>query len=390
MAERHSPSLSAAIFNEIAARKSICIALAAYSPIINAEVLDSAGFPGSNDGIGIEGLMGSPFRKGPAGGVVAKQVLFDFGRTFYNVETAKHEAESASQNTRITIYQVKQLTLQLYYECTKYRTLQDVWGHLSNESAVITKEAQHFVNTGQVSIVDRYLSRAETERAITAHAFFSQQLEHTIRELSILTGIPSHTFTCPRIPREIPHSLNPYTPIDQSPILSRAIADAKAAKAKLKMEKAGFMPKIVALASVGNVHHTEHVKRSEYSLGVGLIVPLFNLEVDGRIKRASAIAAAKNEEVCAQKLFLEEENSKYDRIIHSYEERLKHLYFELNLAQKAYTVAKKRYFTLEGNLIDLRDAFRNLSRVEADLEDTRTILLQAKGSKALLNGSSID
>jgi hypothetical protein len=38
-------------------------------------------------------------------------------------------------------------------------------------------------------------------------------------------------------------------------------------------------------------------------------------------------------------------------------------------------------------LIDLREAFRNIARVESEIEITRTRLLQSKGSKALLNGS---
>ncbi len=44
---------------------------------------------------------------------------------------------------------------------------------LTHESGIITKEAQHFVDTGQVSIVDKYLSKAQTEEAQTAQAFFA-------------------------------------------------------------------------------------------------------------------------------------------------------------------------------------------------------------------------
>lgn len=391
MAEMHSPSLSVAEFNEIAAIKSIDVARAPYFPLINAETLVSSGFPGSESALGITGLIGSPFRKGAAGGAVAEQIIFDFGRTYFNVEAAKHEAESSHQTTRVTAYQVKQLTLQIYYECTKFRTLRDVWAGLSKKSAVITKEAQHFVNTGQVSIVDRYLSRAETEEALTAKAFFGEQMERATRELAILMGVPSNTFTCPRTPNALTPSLDPNTPMNQSPFLWRAAAEANAAQARVMKEKSGLMPKIVAMSSVGDVEDT-HLRKNPhqpYSAGLGIVIPLFDYEVNSKIKRAAALAMAKNQEINAQKLFLEEENAKYDRLIYSSEVRLKHLSIELKIARKAFKVAKDRYFTLEGNLIDLRDAFRNLMRVETDVENTRALVLQAKGSKALLNGSSI-
>ncbi len=65
------------------------------------------------------------------------------------------------------------------------------------------------------------------------------------------------------------------------------------------------------------------------------------------------------------------------------------LMYEFDLAIKAFNVAKKRYFSFEGELIDLREAFRNLARVETEIQETRTRLLQASGSKALLNGSTV-
>lgn len=386
LAELNSPLLSAAKFREIAARKSIDIACADYFPVINAEAIDSTGFPGSSGELGEAGLMGSPFRKGLTGGVEVQQTIVDFGRTHYNVEAANYESMATTENTKVTTYQVKQLALQIYYQCAEFRTLRDTWANLSQESAIITKEVQHFVNTGQVSIVDRYLSKAETAQALTAKAFFAEQLDQATNELSVLMGIPTTAFSCPRLPKELTQSLNPNTSSEHSPLLWRAVADANVAQAKLGREKAGLLPKIVAIASAGAMQETHDVNIANYSVGVGVIVPLLDLKVRGNIQRATALSFAKRREVAAEKLYLDETDAKYDRIIYSTEIRLQHLNEELQLARKAFEVAKERYFTLEGNLIDLREAFRNLSRVETDIENTRTQLLLAKGSKALLNG----
>ena len=74
----------------------------------------------------------------------------------------------------------------------------DIWAELAKDSAMITKEAQHFVDTGQVSIVDRYLSKAQTEEARTAKAFFAERLKKSEQELAAAMVTPVN-FSCPSI-----------------------------------------------------------------------------------------------------------------------------------------------------------------------------------------------
>ena len=137
---------------------------------------------------------------------------------------------------RITLYQVKLLALQTYYECAFNRTQSEIWGTLVGESGLITKEACHFVDTGQVSIVDRYLSSAQTEEARTAQTFYLERLRKSIGELAVIMGVPEDGFTCPKLPDELTASLDPNTGIEYSPILKRAIAGAKAARARLRTD----------------------------------------------------------------------------------------------------------------------------------------------------------
>ena len=141
LSEVNSPSLSASRFHELAARKSIDIARANYFPTLNAEAIDSTGFSGSSGLLGVGGLMGSPYRSGISGGLVAQQTIWDFGRTYYDVEASKRQAELSKQDTRVTLYQVKQLALEIYYECAFFRSQRDIWAELSHHSAMITKRA---------------------------------------------------------------------------------------------------------------------------------------------------------------------------------------------------------------------------------------------------------
>lgn len=387
LTEVNSPQLSADRFREIAANKTVDIARANYFPTLSFEALDTTGFPGSSTGTGVTGLMDSPFRKGLAAGLVAEQVVYDFGRTYYDVEASKHASEYTKQNTRVTIYQIKQLALQTFYECTFFRTQQNKWGRLEKESSIITKEAQHFVDTGQRSIVDRYLSKAQTEEAQTAQAFYTSRLKESVHRLAVIMAIPEDGFTCPMLPHELTSSLNPNMGYESSPLLARAILAKKVAQSRLKQEKSRFYPKIVAVASAGEMASPRLVQRKDYSAGIGVVLPIIDFRTTGEIQRAKAVASAKEQEVEAQKQYLGEMDAKYDEVIKSSEVRLEHLKYEYELATKAFTAAKKRYFSLEGDLIDLREAWRNLVRVEVEVDQTRTQYLQASGSKALLNGS---
>ena len=99
--------------------------------------------------------------------------------------------------------------------------------------------------------------------------------------------------------------------------------------------------------------------------------------------KAKAVACASEEEVEAQKQYLDETNGKYDEIIKSAQVKLEHLNKETILANKAFKTAKQRYFSLEGDLIDLREAFRNIARVQAEVNETQTQLLQARGSESI-------
>lgn len=388
LTEVNSPQISADKFRELVAQKSVDVAKANYFPSLSFEAIDSTGFPGSSAATGITGLMDSPYRSGLAGGLVAKQVVWDFGRTYYDVEATKHETEIAKQNTRVTLYQIKQLALVTYFDCTFFHTQQDTWKLLAEESGVITKEAEHFVNTGQRSIVDRYLSKAETEEAQTAQAFYAERLKKSVERLATIMNVGIDHFSCPALPGQLSASLNPNTGFDSSPFLVRALIGKKVAEARLKQERSKFLPKIIAVASAGEMARARLVSKNQYAAGIGIEWPIVDLRSSAEIQRAKEAEYASRQEIESQKQILGEENAKYDEIIRSSQVRLQHLGNEYSLAIKAFKEAKKRYFSLEGTLIDLREAWRNLARVETEVNQTRTQLLQASGSKALLNGGA--
>src|SRR5579862_2839064 len=138
-AEAASPDLKAAIQREQAAEENIRIFKSLYYPSLNAEAIDSFGFPGSSRDLGISGLMGSPYRKGPAAGMSADLDLIDFGR-HYSVEAAQRELDAVRARTQIVRYQVDQRALQIFLDASRFRGQSEASEVIANEIGRVEKE----------------------------------------------------------------------------------------------------------------------------------------------------------------------------------------------------------------------------------------------------------
>lgn len=385
LADKNSNFLSEAKLHEIVAEKNISIARADYFPTVDAQAIESTGFPASNNLLGVSGIMGSPYRSGVAGGAVVQQTLFDFGRRSHAVKEARYNALYSKETTKLTQYEVETMALEAFYDCENDRTQRDTWRQLKKESAIITKEATHFVRTGQQSIVDGYLSQAQTEKAKTAQEFYSSRLKESMNELAIIMGVSKNSFSCPILTEKLlkPFSIN--SPINQTVIVMRAMSKSEASEQNVSRVKADYYPKIIAEGSVGGMQKSRLVPINDYALGIGLSVPIFDMGRHEKLEKAEAQSAADQENVDAKKQYLQEANKKYDEVIDSSRVKLKYLSKELDLANKAFNTAKRRYFSLQGTLVDLREAFDNLARTQTEINNTRTQLLKADGAKTLLN-----
>jgi outer membrane protein len=387
-AEQNSPSLKAARSKEKAAHEGVGVARSAYAPSIAAEGLDSWGFPGSSGALGIGGLMGSPYRSGTAAGLAATDTLFDFGRTESSVRTAEKNEELQREGFEVDRYAVDLDVLRTFYSCSRFRSEHEVWDGLHDETEIVAKEVVKYVATGQRSIVDKYLAQAQVEEARTNRNYFKSRMNSTVQRLALLTGSKEADLSCPAGPGTA-ESVPLYPTGAVNPYVLRSQTEVEAAENRLAEQKADFLPKIVGVASVGGMDGVRLVNRTDYSGGLGIILPLFDgLGTVHRVGEARAALEAKTQELGAVRLETDELNARYDEIIDASKARIEHLEREQKLAEEGFSVAKNRYFKFQGTLVDLRDALRNLGRIETDMRDTQANLLEAEGSKALLNGSS--
>jgi outer membrane protein len=377
-ADVYSPELKAAASRESQAKSRIGISKSAYLPDVQLEAIDSTGFPGSTSALGVTGLVGSPFRSGFSAGAVLTQNIFDFGRTHYGVKAAESDLKSQEFSTQISRFQTEQNLIAAFVDCSLNRSQQEAWEELSRDTELVSREVDRFVNTGQRSIVDRYLARAQKEQATTNTLDYTAREQVAITRVTLLTGMTS-AFICPSLNGSSSSLLLKYSAQGENPFLQYAQTRVSAAENRLKRTQSENLPEVVGMASAGYLQNTHLVESQDYSLGVGIVFPLFQ---GFRIKNEVDEAASKLQE---QDFLVESSRLELENINAQYDEKLN---IEIENAVTAFNVAKKRYLGFQGTLVDVRDALTNLARVKGDLNEAKATFFEYQFLKTTLNHQS--
>ena len=376
--------LSSKMSEKIAELKT-ALADTGYMPDINAEAIDSTGFSGSTGLLGVGGIMGSPYRSGYGYGLVATQPIFDFGKTSRLRASAEALAAAARKDTELVRVDVMRGAIDAYVQCALAQSEIENWSAINQESGVLAREISKYVSTGQRSVVEDSLARGQHDEASRTQATFEKRLEVMKRRLAILTGWPTEKVACRPI-EEVAAKAPDESPGSPTVIL-KAEAQLRLSEADLRAARAGYLPRIVGLASVGNVEDARVVQKTQYALGVGVIIPLFdsgrtNVEVD----RAKVSIEKSSHDLKAAHQEIDSSNAQYDDQIQAAETELEFLKVDLGDAEKALQQAKKRYANMSGTLVDLRESVRNLSKVKAEISEYRAQLVRMTWLKAIVNG----
>ena len=172
-AEQASPELKAALDREQQARDTVGIRQSFYYPTVAFEAIDSVGFPGSSGALGIGGLVGSPYRSGPAAGLVANLSLFDRNR-HYSVQAGQQELKAVQEQTAVARFQLDQEALQIFFEAARFRGQEEAAQAAVTAITDVAHEVERFVRTGQRSVVERLLVQDQTTEAQMAAAAYHE------------------------------------------------------------------------------------------------------------------------------------------------------------------------------------------------------------------------
>lgn len=390
LVSKTSPKIREARSGSDAAKESVGVARAGYFPEFNFEAVDSSGFPGSSGVVSPGGLMNSPYRSGYAYGLVLRGNLLDFGRTSAEVDAARGELGVRESEVSLADYETKIEAAKAFFECSLYRSQRDVWTEIRKESEIIAEEVARFVKTGQRSVVEKYLADAQTEEALTSEASFAERFSGSLQKIAILTRMPAGR-ACRVLPSSevaITRDFPAVRSEGMNPFVERVESRLKSAAARLDRAKAGHLPRLVGTASFGEMQSSRLVAEKDYSVAIGLIVPLFDgLRTTSEVGRAGAEVVQREYEKDTVRQKMDILIAELDTSIRSSRARSDHLLRELELAQKGFAIAKQRYFSHQGTLLDIRESLRNLIRARIQINEANAEFFVSSASKAFLNGA---
>ncbi|MCP5513424.1 MAG: TolC family protein [Leptospiraceae bacterium] len=387
--EEVDPAIAASRFKTLAAKASTEKSKSAYYPKVDLQSLIPVpgGMPGSYGEIGVRGVMVSPFHTGNSIGLLASYTLFDFGRTKNAVKSAEQDEISKKEEAKITRINTVQNTLHVYYDCIKYKSLADTWTEKLKRLKFLQGEVGKFVSTGQRSIVDTYLMKSHVEKIQTQLKVFEENLESSEQNLSLLLEIPREQLVLPELEKLHEAADQEEVDISNSPFVKKAESDLLVSKSKLDVAKAGAMPEIKSMGSVGDFDQGRTAPKQNWAVGFGINVPIFEgFKVKKDIEEAEALMSEKQKELEATRKHILETNIKLNKAIENSRIQITHLTEELKIAEEGYRAANGRYANFQGTLLDLRETIINLYRVKSEMIDAKVRLSLYQNVHNLVNG----
>ena len=396
LAEKYSPLVKAAVSREEESREFSREADSGFYPSVGLDAVESSGFPGSASGFGTSGLnsfpglVASPYRKGEAAGAYAKWDLVDLS-VWHQSSSAHYAYDASRERTKFEAELVDQQALNVYLEASRLRGDRDAWKKLEDELTGIRDTVKRFVRNGQYSEVQGLLIEDQLADASLRAGDFDLQYQADLQRLALLTGMESQSLSCPA-PSALPDagSLALAAP-GKSPLVTQAEFETKSANETAAKYSAENLPVLEVAGSAGYLSETRLEQAQDYSVFVGISLPLFEgFRIDAQEKAARAEAEARKAEISLDQLTVDDLNIKYAEEVEATTEELRVLAEEQEKTAKAALLAKQRYLSFLGPLSDLQQALKDMVNLDIQSAEAKTRLLRAAESKYLLNGGTVE
>ncbi|MGZ3805575.1 MAG: TolC family protein [Pseudobdellovibrionaceae bacterium] len=386
-ASKISPSLRLDEDLQKAAKEEIRIKESRYYPHLNVAAVASTGNPGAFSLMDVDSDLSSTNRVGVGGALILKQIIWDFGRTSQAVRSARLEMELTKMQAALSKMNVYQDILNTYLECAFLKTQIENSQLVAQKVKILAEETDKFVRSGQRSIIERYLVDSEEKADETRVAEFSERLKATEQRLNLLLSRPQVEVHCHKLSEvegDIAY-MDSHSPA--SPLLEIQKLKIEAAESHVSEARSDQYPEIFGMATAG-VFDNEHLKnRTNYAAGVGISLPLFSgFAIDSRIDKQVAVLNSERTSLEAFQQMVDKVNSRYDEKINSFVVRLQFLNEEKRHAKIFFDLAQKRYKSLKGTMVDLRDSIKNMNRIILLTDETNRDLFLARGEKNVFNG----
>lgn len=400
-AEAASPELKAALAQEEQARQSLEIIKAQYYPSLFLQGIRGYGLTGSkfsgvtSGAFGLSGVMGSSPATEPGVGLLSRATLWDLNRESA-LKTARQRLLAVREQNRVARYKLYQATLQAFFGGVRNRSQQEAWQELAKEIDAVAQKVDEFIRTGQHSLVERLLVQDPAIDAAMTRAVFAERYRSALKQLALLTGLDERGLSCPTLSSVTEQYLEAFETDLTNPLVAKAAADAEAARAAISERRSERYPKLQALAGLGpwtkdkKGAYESGVSLTNYSAGLALSLPVFEgFRVSSGIRKDQASFEEKERDLQAAELNVKLSDARFDEVISTSRIKLQYLKEGLSVAKEGLALAKRRYLAFEGPLNEVREALRNLARVQTQINDTTVDLLQALGTRAVFNGARL-
>jgi outer membrane protein TolC len=217
---------------------------------------------------------------------------------------------------------------------------------------------------------------------------YKERYRQSLKRLAVLTGLDENLVECPPASSLKEDSVNFLRPGEKSPLILDAEAEKKAADYRSSEASSGHLPKLFVAGIYAYKKDQKDSENQNYAAWIGITLPLFEgLRISSEVQRAKAHALEKENQLSAAQLNLDETNLRFDESIKVARIELELLKGQLDNAFRAFKLAKQRYLTFLGSVLDLQESLRNLARIESQINARKAEVLLALGSKAVLNGA---
>jgi outer membrane protein TolC len=385
--EEQSPQIRGAAMREVQYNDLLFIQRSNYVPYIEGGL--GVQWPGTaSNGIPEYGLAQPNFSHpgAPDAGLWTLYKAFDLTRE-YGVLAAKHQAESTGFRTRVIRYQVYQAALQAYFDAARYRSYVNTYQHMQTEINGLIHTVRRLVKAGQHTVVALMLLEDQATESYVRSGVYLEEYHSAIRRLALQLGTGEKEIAAPASTKLEESVLNVIHPGDQSPVIEQAAADVRVAESNVSKAAAQHAPTIWFAGSAGAVSGGI---ASNYNAAFALTIPVFEgFRINADTDRAQAQQMEAKHALDTAKLTVNDQNERYDKIIHNARFSLHILAEEKAAGYEALRIAKTRYIYFLGSLADIREGIRNLMRIETSINDAKADLLNALAAKAFLNGGTV-
>jgi outer membrane protein len=358
-------------------------------PDVSAAAIASTGSPGSFSMFDVDSDISSAQRIGSGGALVLKQNIWDFGRTSNAVQASEEQKGFQQKQYSVLKIDVDVNVLRTYLSCAFLKAQVENSRFMFDEAKLLARETDKFVRSGQRSIVERYLVDAEAKEAETRIAEFSERLTVTEQRLAIELGLPgTQKVNCTDLEAAGSALAKLAVKTGASPIVDLQKARIRIAQSTLDEAQAESRPSLYG-AVTGGYFDNEHLPdKMIYAAGIGIELPLFEgFRIDSTIAMKKAELHAEEAGLDNSTLSLARMNSQYEEQTQSIKVRLEFLEKEKQLAKRVFALARKRYLSEQGTMIDLRESIRNMNRILQSTDEASRDLYIARGERALVNGA---